>query len=446
MTTREATPLERVLRIFADVRPGEGLRAVLLMVTLFIILSSYYVLKTVREELILAGGTYIPVLDVEIQGDVLKTSASGAMAVLMLGIIPAYGRLASRVDRKRLLDISYALIIVSLAVFFLLGSADIPVGLAFFVWLGIVNMFVIAQFWSYANDLYTEDQGKRLFAIIAIGGTVGAIVGPKLTGLAGAYVMMMIAAGMFVTALLLFGIVERLSKGARDNQDHAPPPLAKEGGFQLVLRDRYLLLIGVMLILGNLVNSIGEFILSNAAREHAAMAVPAGELAGEALDKARGKAIGAFYADFYFWVNLVGFLIQALLVSRIMKAGVRLALLVLPTIALGGYGLIGVVGSLAILRVAKTAENATDYSLQNTVRQSLFLPTSREVKYKAKAALDTFFVRFGDVAAAGSVALGIQVFGFGRGEFAIANVAVCAIWIVVALAIGRAYARLSRTE
>jgi AAA family ATP:ADP antiporter len=407
------------------------------MVTLFIILSSYYVLKTVREGLILAGGTSLPWVG-EIKGDELKIGATGAMALLMLVIIPAYGRLASRVDRKRLLEVSYAAIVGSLAVFFALGGAGVAVGLWFFIWLGIVNMFVIAQFWSYANDLHTEDQGTRLFAIIAIGGTAGAIVGPlvvkALAPAIGVFGMMGVAAGMFVAALLLFQVVEAMStRGGGGGGE----PVGKGGGFQLVLSERYLLLIGVMLILANLVNTTGEFILSHAAREHAAGAPP----------EKRGEIISEFYADFFFWVNLVGFLIQSFLASRIIQhAGVRLALLVLPTIALAGYGLVGAIGTLMLLRVMKTAENATDYSLQNTVRQSLFLPTSREVKYKAKAALDTFFVRFGDTAAALVVLGGINLLGLGPTEFAFVNVGVAAVWIVVAVAIGVHYQRLSRKE
>ena len=451
------TLLDRLLRVFADVRAGEGLRALLLLVTLFLILSSYYVLKTVREGLILAGGTSLPGLG-EIEGDQLKIGATGAMAMLMLGLIPLYDRLASRVNRRRLLDVSYAAIVGSLLVFFALGGLDVPVGLPFFVWLGIVNMFVIAQFWSYANDLYTEEAGKRLFAIIAIGGTLGAIAGPLeaklLAPRLGVFGLMAAAAAMFVAALVLLRAIEHLSRKAAaatpdPDDDHAhDAPIGHGGGFQLVLGSRYLFLIGVMLVLANLVNTTGEYILSNAASAHGVAAVPDDPALTEAAVKeARGRVISAFYADFYFWVNLVGFLIQALVASRFLQhAGVRVALLVLPTVALAGYGLIGAIGTLAILRVVKTAENATDYSLQNTVRQALFLPTSREVKYKAKAALDTFFVRFGDTAAALVVLGGISWLALGPREFAFGNVAIAALWLLVALAIGRLYRKQSRTE
>ena len=134
----------------------------------------------------------------------------------------------------------------------------------------------------------------------------------------------------------------------------------------------------------------------------------------QAVRDARSPIIGRFYGDFFFFVNIIGLVIQMFFVSRIFKFfGVRAALFVLPVIAFIGYGAIGLIGGLLTLRIAKTAENSTDYSLQNTVKQALFLPTSREAKYKAKATIDTFFVRFGDAASAGLVAIGIHVLNFG---------------------------------
>ncbi len=197
-----------------------------------------------------------------------------------------------------------------------------------------------------------------------------------------------------------------------------------------------------MLLVANLVNSTGEFLLSRAASDHAALLVP-GDAHDTAIQIGRREVIKAFYGDFFFWVNLVGFLIQAFVVSRVMKlVGVRGALLVLPILAFGTYGLIAAVGGLALTRVAKIAENATDYSLQNTVRQALFLPTSRAVKYKAKAAIDTFFVRFGDTLSAVLVGLGLHALGLGVQSLALANLGLIAVWIVIALAIARRHRAL----
>ena len=166
--------LDRLLRPFAQVRSGEGLIALLLFACVFTILCAYYVLKTAREGLILSGGMF------GLRGDELKIYATGAMAMLFVVVVPMYGALASKVGRIRLINISYSIVIGCLVLFFVLGRAGVPVGLVFFIWLGLINIFLVAQFWSYASDLYSEEQGKRLFAIIAIGGSLGAIVGPKL--------------------------------------------------------------------------------------------------------------------------------------------------------------------------------------------------------------------------------------------------------------------------
>jgi AAA family ATP:ADP antiporter len=161
------------------------------------------------------------------------------------------------------------------------------------------------------------------------------------------------------------------------------------------------------------------------------------------LRGARAQQIGSFYGTFFFWVNLAGVLMQMFLVSRILKyAGVRAALFVLPIVAFGGYAAIALLGGMTVLRVAKTAENSIDYSLQNTVKQALFLPTSREAKYKAKAAIDTFFVRFGDTASAGLVFLGLHSLGFGPRSFALVNVGLIAIWILLNVGIAREHKKL----
>jgi AAA family ATP:ADP antiporter len=437
--------LERALRPFSKVHPGEGLVAVLMLVCVFLILTSYYLMKTAREGLILAGGT------LGLRGDELKTYANGAMAVLLVGIVPAYGMLANRVRRIRLINVSYAVVMVCLLGFFVLGRLGVPIGLLFFIWLGLVSVFLIAQFWSYANDLYTEEQGKRLFAIIATGGSLGAIFGPRIAKVASTFTVMLIAAGILVGCVALFNLIERVQRRHAADEHGAEAPISGAGGFALVLRDRYLLLIGVMLLVLNLVNTTGEYVLSNAVREYAHAVVPAtahADLVGAAREAAleadRREVIKAFYADFFSWVYLIAFLIQAFLVSRVIgKLGVRAALFILPLIAFGAYGAIGLVGGIALIRVAKIAENGTDYSLQNTVRQALFLPTSRAAKYKAKAAIDTFFVRAGDTLSALLVGFGVHQLALGRRELALVNTGLVVIWVAVAAGIARHHRRLS---
>jgi len=394
-----------------------------------------------------------------LSGAELKSYASAGMAILLLGIVPAYGLLASKVSRIRLLNYSLSAVVGCLVLFFALGRAGVPLGLTFFMWLGVVNVFLIAQFWSYANDIYTERQGKRLFAIIAIGGSLGAIGGPEIAawGKEHTYTLMLGAAAVLVVSAALYNLVNRRERRRIDAQqgagevDVSEQPLSKDGGFQLVFRQKYLLLIAVMMLLANLVNTTGEYILDTTVETHSLEEVPDTAFAeienpDERADaiKAKRRAITTgFYGRFFSIVNLCVFLIQAFLVSRVFRyLGVRTALFFLPVIAFGGYAMIGILGGMLVLRIAKSAENSTDYSLQNTVRQALFLPTSREAKYKAKAAIDTFFVRIGDTASAGFVALGIHVLGFGVAGFAFANMGIVALWLLVAAGIAREHKRI----
>jgi AAA family ATP:ADP antiporter len=165
------------------------------------------------------------------------------------------------------------------------------------------------------------------------------------------------------------------------------------------------------------------------------------------LKSARGDGVKDFYGTFFLIVNLAGLFIQMFLVSRLFKyIGVRGSLFVLPVIAFGGYAAMGLIGGLLVVRAAKTAENSMDYSLQNTVKQALFLPTSREAKYKAKAAIDTFFVRFGDTASAAIVAIGLNVLAFGPKQFAFVNVALCGVWIALNIGIAREHKRMVGDE
>lgn len=432
--------LERLLTPFADVHGGEGLTALLLMVNVFLLLSCYYIIKPVREALILGG-----------EGAEVKSYASAGMAVLLVFLVPAYGAFASRVNRLRLITWVTLFFIANLLIFYFLGRAHTPhLGVAFFLWVGIFNLMIIAQFWSFANDVYTPEQGKRLFGMVAIGSSLGAIVGAwiakPLIGALGTTPPLIVAAGMLAASLLLTRAVnarEGKAHGEGGKEVSSEEPLGKDGGFQLVLRDRYLLLIALLMMLVNVVNTNGEFILGKTLSILADQKIALGDTGGIAANDFKGRFIGQFYAGFFTWVNLVSALAQLFLVSRVIKwIGVRGALFVMPAIALGGYTVLALAPLIGLIRTVKVAENATDYSLQNTARQALFLPTSREAKYKAKAAIDTFFVRAGDVLSAGVVLL-VTALALGPKGVAFINIGLVLVWFAIVWGLGREHKRLS---
>jgi AAA family ATP:ADP antiporter len=424
--------LDRMLSIFADVRAGEGAGALLMALNGFLILAASYLLKTVRETLILTEG-----------GAEVKTYSAAGQAVLLLVVVPAYGAFASRVKRTQLINWVTLLFIFNLFLFAAIGAQGVQEGVVFYLWFGIFNVLVVAQFWAFANDLYTQAQGKRLFPIIGVGISIGALLGAraaaKLMHPLGPYGMMLVAAAILGATILITRVANRreIARGPKDKASDAEKPITGQGGFRLVTRDRYLLLIALLVVLLNVVNTSGEFLLGKMVIAEASRVAGAGAEAAAA----RKVFIGEFYGNFFSWVNLAGMLLQMFLVSRIFHyAGVGGALFILPLIAFSGYSSMCVVPALAIIRLVKILENATDYSIQNTAQQALFLPTSREAKYKAKAAIDTFFKRFGDVLAAAVVFAGTQL-KLSLAAFAGITLSLTLVWLGVVVLIYREHAR-----
>lgn len=451
--TGRPTVMVRILRLFAPVRQGEGGTVLLMALNVFLLLTAYYIIKPVREALILSEW-----------GAEAKIYASAGQALLLLGVIPLYSRLADRMNVRRLISTVLVFFAACLVAFYLLALLRVPLGIPFYLWVGIFNMMVVAQFWSFANDYYTEEQGKRLFAIIGFGMSAGAVFGgfvtKKLIQPLGLYQLMLLSAGLLIVSLLLTVVAANRKKSSGPGVDVRREPdkdkMEGPGGFALVLKNRYLLLIAVMMILANLVNTTGEYILGAKVKEVQESSVAAVVRTSDMSDtthaaavavrqKEVGRSIGDFYAGFFAIVNLVGLLTQLFLVSRIVKwLGVNRALMILPLVATGGYILMALFPVLGVARWGKTAENSTDYSLQNTVRNMLFLPTTRAEKFKAKQAIDSFFVRAGDVLAALLVLGGTTVLGLAPRGFALVNVGIALLWVVLAYFIGRRYLLLSR--
>ena len=438
--TASRSPLDWALRLFGDVRKGEGATVVLMTLNIFIVLVAYYVIKTVREPLILTTG-----------GAELKSYAAAFQAVVLMFAVPLYSYFAARTETRKLIIGVTIFFIACIELFFVGARADVPMlGFAFFVWVGIFSRAIVAQFWSFANDIYSVEKGERLFPLVAVGATVGAPVGAWIAGkLFGAGLspsaLMQLAAALLVLHIVLYRVtlarpdgVPQSTKQERSEADER----SLMGGFALVFRSRYLILIAILLVLLNLVNSTGEFLLSGFAEQRAEEALALAKQEDPALDSGAFKAqfFGVFYGNFFFWVNILGVALQALLVSRIVKyLGIRGVLFALPIVALGTYGWVALGMGFAAFRWFKTAENATDYSVMNTATAMLWLPTTRDEKYQAKQAVDTFFVRIGDVLAAGLVFLGTHELLLSRDGFARVNVVFILVWFLIAFFVFRKY-------
>src|SRR6266850_2451815 len=216
---KKQNPFERLLSIFAPVHSGEGFTSVLLMVDVFLLLTAYYIIKPVREALILGE-----------LGAEIKSYAGAGQALLFL----------------------------------------------FFLWVGLFNLMLIAQFWAFANDIYTHEQGKRLFAIIGIGSSLGGIFGARLAGglfkPLGPYAMMLVTAALLSVCIVLTTWIhhrEKLALAGRITRKPEDLKLPRSCGFSLVFKSRYLLLIAMLVLLSNFVNTTGEFFLGKCGQRRA---------------------------------------------------------------------------------------------------------------------------------------------------------------------------------
>ena len=327
---REESLLSRFFGLFGDVREGEVATSLLLLTNIFVMLAGYYVCKTVREPLILLSG-----------GAAIKSYASAGQAVLLMAFVPLYGWFASRVDRMRLLLGVSLFFIVNLELFWLAGRAGAPfVGIAFYIWVGIFSTATIAQFWSYGNDLFDKPTAERLFPVIGIGATLGSPLGAAFAERlfargADPFTLLHVAAGCLGISMLLYWLVER-REGARRTQ-RSEPLTGGDNGFTLLAKSPYLGMICILLLVLNLVNTTGEYILS------ASVVDAANQLAASTPGFNKGAYIGAFYGNYFFWVNVLAIVLQTFVASRLVRHfGIAGVLFALPLVALGAYGVVAV--------------------------------------------------------------------------------------------------------
>ena len=443
---------EKFLRIFGDVRAGESVTALILLVDIFLLLASYYIIKVVREPLVLVSAekdleillrSNLPewlrnILQIQ-TGPQLMAGAAACQALLLIGFIPLYSWLASRVKRLYFLIGVTSFFISNILIFYILSLAKVPfLGFIFYIWVGIFNVSMIAQFWSFANDIYSKNEGDRLFPIIAIGATAGAPIGSAIAARLKnwpAFQTILLTAGLLVIFLLLSLVVHFREIRRRDHATVITKvePMKKGSGFKFVFKNPYVLLLGFLILSLNLVNTSGQFILGDF------IMVKARAISPDNM----GPIVQGFYGGFQFWSSVIAFLLQALLVSRIVKyTGIKGVIIVLPIVAFGVYGLIGLGAGLAVVKWLKIAENATDYSIMNTGKAMLWLPTAREEKYKAKQTVDTFFVRFGDFAAAIIFIAGTTVLGLGIKKVAGFNLIIIAVWLLLTFLVLKRHQRL----
>jgi AAA family ATP:ADP antiporter len=420
-----------------------------LLTGIFLVLAAYYFVKPARDGLLAvspAGG---------LSETELKAYSSFGQSLCLLAALPLYDYISRRLSRRTLVCAVTLFFAADLVVFWALQPGLLfekvgYVGVAFYLWVGIFNVFIVAQFWSLANDLYSDESGRRLFPLIAIGATAGAAAGAgmarNLVLVVGTYGLLLVAAAVLSLSLLAMLVAENAGAGGTTSRRGRSETRDASGGLALVFRHEYLLATAILVLVLNWVNTNGENLLFGALESRLHAEAASRGITGAATDAFIRDQTTHFYGDLFFWVNLIALLLQAFVASRLLRyGGFGAILLVLPVISLTSYVLMAMHPTLGTIRQLKIAENATDYSLNNTAKQVLWLPTTVDMKYRAKAAIDTLFVRAGDGLAALTAFVGIEVLGASLRLLFAFNACLALGCLAVATWINHLYERLPRS-
>jgi AAA family ATP:ADP antiporter len=328
-------------------------------------------------------------------------------------------------------------------------------GIAFYLWVGIFGVFVVAQFWAFVADLYDEKSGDRMLPLIAIGATAGAAFGSWMTQQlvdseeTVKKSLLLVAIVPLAISIFLTRWADRKGPLGIDDTPSGPPtptPMERRrGAMAVVLGSPYLFAVAGITLLLSWVNTNGENLLFRVVQETLTSNAAASGVTGdvELLEFTRDGTT-AFYGNFFFWVNVCALLLQAVVASRLLKyGGFAAILLAMPAIAFVSYTAMWFIPVLAVVKVMKIAENATDYSINNTARHVLWLPVTADMKYKGKPTIDTLFVRMGDGLAAVTVLVGVQFLDLSTQGFFGFTVGLVVLWVFGALRVVRLNAELS---
>ena len=408
-----------------DLRPGEPVLALESALLFYLLLSAYYVLRPLREEMGLAAGV-----------ENLPRMYLGTLAGTII-LAPCFGWLVRRYRREKFLPIVYRFFALNLRGFQLalrLCDPDqvVALGRVFYIWLSVFNMLAVSLFWSFMADGFGYQRSRRLFGLIAIGGTAGAILGSGLTaalvGRIGRAWLMVISAVLLELGVRLIARLARRfdAAGYRAAEPPAPPLTSGDGrgilaGVTLTFRSPYLLAVAGYLFLYSLTSTFLYF--------EQAHIVDAQALTRE------GKA--ALFAQIDLWTNILTIVCEILLTGRLLRwMGTGKVLALLPVGTAAGFAALAAAPGLAVLVVVQVLRRAANYALARPARETLFTTVDNDVRYKAKSFIDTFIYRGGDALGAGTVeALGVA--GLVLAPLAAIGVPTAGLWTWMALYLGR---------
>jgi ATP:ADP antiporter, AAA family len=411
----------RVLRRVIDVRPEEVAILFWCWLYIFAVLSSYYIMRPIRDEMGVAGGVRN-----------LQWLFTGTLIGMLVVNLP-FAYLVKTLPRRRFIPLTYRFFAVNIILFALLLYRANPgetvwIGRAFFIWVSVYNLFVVSVFWQMNVDLFSPEQGKRLFGFIAAGATIGAITGSSLTASLARFVspivLLLGAAVLLELAVFAVGRLSRLSPAL----SHRPGESAERpiggtilAGITHAFRSPYLVNVSLFILLFAISSTFLYF-------------QQAGIVSRSFADRG---AQTAFFATIDLSVNILTLVVQLFFTGRILVLfGVALTLALLPLLTVIGFGALALAPTLSAVAIFQILRRAGDYAIARPTREVLFTVVPREDRYKAKSFIDTFVYRLGDQFGAWSVA-GLRALGAGASELALIAIPIAVLWLINALWLGR---------
>ncbi|HZK90908.1 MAG TPA: hypothetical protein VFC56_12245 [Stellaceae bacterium] len=418
----------RLLRRVVTVEPAEARVVLWCWLYIFAVLSSYYIMRPIRDQMGVAGGV-----------NNLQWLFTGTLASMLVLNVP-FAWLVKALPRSRFIPLAYRFFAVNILLFAIALHVATPeqtvwVGRVFFIWVSVYNLFVVSIFWQMNVDLFSPEQGKRLFGFIAAGATMGAIFGSSvivvLAKRVPATALLIGAAALLEIAVFAVGRLSRLSPALHhrpgESREERPIGGGIFSGITNALSSPYLLNVSVFILLFAITSTFLYFqqmgIVSHSITDRGAQT--------------------AFFATLDLAVNCLTLGVQLFLTGRIVVlVGVALALAFLPAMTLIGFGTLAMMPSLSTIAVFQILRRAGDYAIARPTREMLFTVVAREDRYKAKSFIDTFVYRLGDQVGAWSVAL-LRGLGDNPATVALAAMPLAALWLVNALWLGRRQAALA---
>jgi len=414
------------LQVLLSVRRDERALLALSALFFFLVMAGYFILRPIRDQMGVAGGVRN-----------LPWLFTGTL-LAMLVVSPLFSALVSRMPRPRFVAWSYRALMACLLGFYLAlvslpESTAVWTGRAFFIWTSVFNLFAVSVFWAVMADVYRGGQSRRLYGVIAAGGSLGALVGGLLTSnlveAIGVPALLLVSLVMLELALwCMFAINRRVdlaAAGAATPSEEIVGGGALDG-FRMAARSPYLLGMCGFMLLYTLGSTFLYFLQA--------------QVVDTMIDGETAQTV--YFANVDIWVNGLTLALQLFLTGRVMaRLGVGLTLAALPLISIIGFAGLGLMPVLAAVVVFTVARRVTNFAFSRPAREALFVPLSRGEKYKAKNLIDTVVYRIGDQIGAWANGLLLWL-GFGIAGIAWVAVPLSAVWLGLALWLGRRYRRL----